>query len=326
MQAHLLPMAAIIAGLLLLLWSAEQFVSGAALIAKRLRMPSILIGMVIVGFGTSMPEMVVSGVAASNGNPGLALGNAYGSNITNIALILGLTALIAPIKVESSILKKEIPILLAVTLFSAWQLSDGQLSLWDAFGLLGIFALLIGWSIYVGFRNRDDALAQNIRDELNEREKPFWHALVALVVGLIVLISSSQLFVWGAVSLAHAFGVSDLVIGLTVVALGTSLPELASSIMAIRKNEHDLAVGNVLGSNLFNTLAVVGIAAMIEPFEVPSDILTRDWLVMTLLTIAVFLAGYKFRDDGRIQRWEGAVLLIAYFAYGGFIYFTAVAA
>lgn len=311
----LLALLAIAAGLALLVWSADRFVEGSAVTARHFGMPPLLIGMVVVGFGTSAPEMVVSALAASQGNPGLALGNAYGSNITNIALILGITAVISPIAVHSQVMRKELPILAAITLFAIWQLLDGSLSRLDAVGLLLTFAALLTWSIWAGMKKPQDALALEVSTELDARVMPIRKAVFWLVAGLVLLIISSRILVWGAVDLAMAFGVSDLIIGLTIVAIGTSLPELASSVIAARKGEHDLALGNILGSNLFNTLAVVGIAGMIAPMEVAGDVLVRDLPVMAGLTFALFALGYGFRGPGRINRVEGALLITAFVAY-----------
>ncbi|MCR9187585.1 MAG: calcium/sodium antiporter [Alteromonadaceae bacterium] len=309
----LMAIGAIIAGLILLVWSADKFVEGSATTASHFGMPPLLIGMVVVGFGTSAPEMAVSALAASQGNPGLALGNAYGSNITNIALILGITALLAPIAVHSQVMRKELPILILVTAFAGWQLWDGDLSRMDAIGLMLAFVVLIGWSIYQGLRQPDDALATEMTEEVNAM--PVRKAILWLVVGLLLLIISSRILVWGAVDLATTFGISDLVIGLTIVAVGTSLPELASSIIAARKGEHDLALGNILGSNLFNTLAVVGIAGLIAPMPVAPEVLTRDFPVMAALTLVLFAMCYGFRGPGRINRFEGSALLLAFVAY-----------
>jgi len=309
----LMAIGAIIAGLILLVWSADNFVEGSATTASHFGMPPLLIGMVVVGFGTSAPEMAVSALAASQGNPGLALGNAYGSNITNIALILGITALLAPIAVHSQVMRKELPILILVTGFAGWQLWDGDLSRMDAIGLMLAFVVLIGWSIYQGLRQPDDALAKEMTEEVNAM--PVRKAILWLVFGLLLLIISSRILVWGAVDLATTFGISDLVIGLTIVAVGTSLPELASSIIAARKGEHDLALGNILGSNLFNTLAVVGIAGLIAPMPVASEVLTRDFPVMAALTLVLFAMCYGFRGPGRINRFEGSALLLAFVAY-----------
>lgn len=318
----LIALLAIAVGLILLVWSAERFVEGSAVTAGYFGMPPLLIGMVVVGFGTSAPEMVVSALAASQGNPGLALGNAYGSNITNIALILGITALIAPIAVHSQVMRKELPILTVVTLFAIWQLFDGTLSTLDAAVLLGVFFALIGWSIWSGMRTPDDPMATEMSAELETHAMPIRRALFWLAVGLVLLIISSRILVWGAVDLATAFGVSDLIIGLTIVAVGTSLPELASSIIAARKGEHDLALGNILGSNLFNTLAVVGIAGLITPIGVADEVLVRDLPVMAGLTLALFVLGYGFRGPGRINRLEGAALLAAFVGYTAYLLIT----
>jgi len=313
----LIALTAVVCGLLLLVWSADRFVTGAASVARHFSMPPLLIGMLIVGFGTSAPEMVVSALASVQGNPGIALGNAYGSNITNIALILGLTALISPIAVQSQVLRKELPLLTVVTLLAAWQLFDGELSRSDAIVLLLAFAALIGWSIAQGMRRKRDHLAAEMADVMAVRSLPLRPAIIMLLLGLVLLIVSSRVLVWGAVDIAQGFGVSDLIIGLTVIAVGTSLPELASSLLATRNGDHDIALGNVLGSNLFNTLAVVGIAGSIHPLAVGPEVFNRDLLMMTLLTLSLFVFGYGFRGPGtaRINRVEGSLLLVAYVGY-----------
>jgi len=310
---------AIAFGLALLVWSADRFVEGSAATARHFGMPPLLIGMVIVGFGTSAPEMVVSAISASQGNPGIALGNAYGSNITNIALILGLTALISPIAVHSQVLRKELPILTAITGLAAWQLWDGDVTRTDALLLLGVFVGLMVWTIWQGMQKKTDALGSEMEVELKVHAMPLRRGIIWLVVGLVLLIASSRILVWGAVEIAHAFGVSDLIIGLTIVAVGTSLPELASSIIATRKGEHDIALGNVLGSNLFNTLAVVGIAGTIHPMSVGPEVFSRDILVMAALTVSLFVIGYGLRGPGRINRFEGAVLLACYVGYTAYL-------
>ncbi|MBA6414175.1 calcium/sodium antiporter [Parahaliea sp. F7430] len=314
---------AVLAGLALLLWSADKFVDSAASVAAYYGMPPLLIGMVILGFGTSAPEMLVSGIAAVQGNPGLALGNAYGSNITNIALVLGLTALISPIAVQSNILRKELPVLTAITGLAIFQLLDGELSRIDAIVLLLVFAALMSWTIFQGMRSPSDSFSQELEQDLPSRVMSQRSAWIWLIVGLLVLIASSRLLVWGAIDMAQAFGVSDLIIGLTVVAIGTSLPELMSSIIAARKGEHDMALGNVLGSNMFNTLAVVGIAGLIQPFAVEPVILSRDVMVMTALTVSLFVIGYSFRPGSRrINRVEGAILLSSFCAYCSYLILT----
>ena len=317
----LVPFLAVLFGLILLVWSADRFVDGSASAARHFGMPPLLIGMVIVGFGTSAPEMLVSALAAMQNTPGIALGNAYGSNITNIALILGITALISPIAVHSQVLRKELPILTVVTLLAAYQLWDGRLTRFDALVLLGVFAGVMAWTIVQGMRKKTDALGQEMEAELTGQTMPMNRALLWVVVGLLLLIASSRILVWGAVEIAHGFGVSDLIIGLTIVAVGTSLPELASSVIAARKGEHDIALGNILGSNLFNTLAVVGIAGVIRPMSVAPEVLSRDMLVMGALTLALFIIGFGFRDPGRINRSEGALLLACYVGYTAYLVF-----
>jgi cation:H+ antiporter len=242
----IIPIIAIVIGILILIWSANRFVDGSSALAHHFGMPPLLIGMVIVGFGTSSPEMIVSVQSALQGSPGIALGNAYGSNITNIALILGLTAIISPITVKSRILRNELPLLSLVTILSAWVVYDGQITRWESILLLALFFLLMGWSVKQGMSKNPDALAVETEESLAiahlEPKKAVWWMLL----GLVLLIGSARLLVWGAVDIAHTLGVDDLIIGLTIVAVGTSLPELASSLAAIRKNEHDIALGNVL--------------------------------------------------------------------------------
>ena len=310
-----LALIAVAFGLALLVWSADRFVEGSAFTARHFGMPPLLIGMVIVGFGTSAPEMVVSALAASQGNPGIALGNAYGSNITNIALILGLTALIRPIAVHSQVLRKELPILTVATALAALLLWDGKVTRLDAAVLLCLFGGLMTWTIRQGMHREADALGNEMEQELEVRAMSIRLSIFWLVIGLAFLIVSSRILVWGAVEIANGFGVSDLIIGLTIVAVGTSLPELASSVIATRKGEHDIALGNVLGSNLFNTLAVVGIAGTIHPMAVRPEVFNRDMLVMSVLTLSLFVIGYGFRGPGRINRVEGAVLLACYVGY-----------
>ena len=311
----LLSFLAIAIGLTVLVWSAGKFVEGSAATAGYFGMPPLLIGMVVVGFGTSAPEMVVSALSATQGNPGLALGNAYGSNITNIALILGITALISPITVHSQVMRKELPILTAVTALAAWQMWDGELTFVDALALLGVFLLLLAWSIRQGMTQKNDALGTEVAEEMSHRSMPLRNAVLWLIAGLLLLIVSSRILVWGAVELALGFGVSDLIIGLTIVAVGTSLPELASSVIAARKGEHDIALGNILGSNLFNTLAVVGIAGTISPMAVAPEVFYRDIAVMSALTLSLFILGYGFRGPGRINRLEGGLLLACFVGY-----------
>ena len=315
----ILATAAVIAGLILLVWSADRFVLGASATAQHLGMPPLLIGMVIVGFGTSAPEMVVSALAAAQGNPGLALGNAFGSNVANVGLILGTTALISPIAVQSRILRKELPLLTAVTGLTVWLLYDNRLTRLEATWMLVLFGGLLTWSIRQGMRHKNDILAEETVQSLPEQPPFLGRALFWLLLGLAMLLASSRILVWGAVEIACWFGVSDLIIGLTIVALGTSLPELASSIVAALKGEHDIALGNVIGSNFFNTLAVVGIAGAIHPIVVGPEVFLRDIPVMVALTVSLFLFGYGFKGPGRINRLKGGILMLGYLGYMGYL-------
>jgi cation:H+ antiporter len=315
---------AIAFGLVLLVWSADRFVEGSAAAARKFGIPPLLIGMVIVGFGTSAPELVVSFLASYQGNAGIALGNAYGSNITNIALILGLTALVSPIAVHSQVLRKELPILMAITALAGWQVWDGVITRIDALVLLAVFGGLMIWTVRQGMQKQTDALGVEMEQELNVHAMSIPRAIFWVVIGLIFLIVSSRILVWAAVQLAHLFGIDDLIIGLTIVAVGTSLPELASSLIAARKGEHDIALGNILGSNLFNTLAVVGLAGIVHPMKAEPAVFSRDIMVMAGLTASLFVFGYGFRGPGRLNRVEGGVLLLSYLGYTAWLVVSAI--
>jgi len=311
----------IIIGLLVLTISADKFVDSSSVIAKLLGMPPLLIGMLIIGFGTSAPELVVSILASFEGNPGIAIGNAYGSNITNIALVLGTTALFRPILVESQVIRRELPILIGITLISVSLLFDLNLSRIDSLILLLIFAGLMGWTFYQSFNNRQDKFSEEVDEELDSipSTQNIKKVVLVLIISLVLLIVSSRVLVYGAVGIATYLGVSDLIIGLTIVALGTSLPELASSIIAIKKGETDLAIGNIIGSNLLNSLAVVGISGVISPVDIEKEFFNRDIMIMTALTISLFVMGYGFKKDGEITRPKGILLLISYISYIGYL-------
>lgn len=318
-----MPILAVLGGLAVLVWSADRFVLGASALARAFGMPPLLIGMLIIGFGTSTPEMLISALAAWQGNPGLALGNAYGSNIANIALILGVTAMLAPIAVHSAVVRREIPFLLAATGLTFVLMWDLTLTTRDAGVLLAMFAGVFGWSILQSRREGTDPLAAGVLAEGAARPMPTGRAALWTGVGLALLLASSRAIVWGAVEVAEVLGVSDLVIGLTVVAIGTSLPELASAIAAVRRREHDLALGNVVGSNLFNTLAVVGIAGLFGPIAVPPEVLRRDLPLVAVLTLVLAAVCFAYGRQGRINRLEGALLLTLFVAYVGWLAVTA---
>ncbi|WP_404474603.1 calcium/sodium antiporter [Vreelandella venusta] len=316
----LLAYLAVLVGLILLIWSAEKFIDGAAATSRWLGLSPLLIGMLVIGFGTSAPEMTVSVLAAMQGNPGLAVGNAYGSNIANIGLVLGFVALIAPLAVHSDVIRKEMPLLIAVMLLTGVMLFDGWISRWEALVLLVALVLFIGVSVVRSRSQADDPLVKEVAETLDSKPMSRGKALMWTLVGLILLIVSSRLLVWGAVEIAVGFGVSDLIIGLTVVAIGTSLPELASSISALRRKEHDMVLGNVVGSNLFNSLAVVGLAGVIHPIEAGREVLVRDWSVMTGMTLLMVLFAFSWRGrPRRINRFEGGFLLALFLAYTGYM-------
>ncbi len=311
----LLASVAIVVGIVILVWSADKFVDGASATAKYFSISPLIIGMVIVGFGTSAPEMMVSALAALDGNPGIALGNAYGSNIANIALILGTTSLISPVLVQKRIMTRELPILIAVTALTIYLIYDLHLSTFDAIILLFVFFCVMTWTIRAAVKDKKN----NVIEDKDKEEVSLKSAIVWLLVGLVLLVASSRILVYGAVELAEIFGINDMIVGLTVVAIGTSLPELASSVMAAKKGEHDIALGNVIGSNFFNTLAVVGIAGGIKAFDLPSEVITRDMSFMVGLTLALYFFGLKFRAEAQINRLEGFILISIYVIYTGLL-------
>ena len=313
---------AILAGFILLIWSADRFIIGAAATARNFDVPPLIIGLTIVGFGTSAPEMMVAGFAAYNGSPAMAIGNALGSNIANITLVLGIAALIMPLDVHSRIIKKELPILLLATLMALTLLRDRRLDQFDGFVLLSLLFLLMWWITRQGIRNQsEDALTDEYIEELPDK-MPTSHALFWLIAGLVLLTVSSKILVWGAVNVAIDLGISELIIGLTVIAIGTSLPELAASITGALKNEHDIAIGNVVGSNLFNTLGVLAIPGLIQPAALAEGVLERDLPIVFMLTILLFVMAYGFRAEGRINRIEGGLLLSAFIAYQMLLFFS----
>jgi len=311
----------ILSGFALLVWGADRFVHGAAATARNLGVSPLIIGLTIVGFGTSAPEMLVSAIAAWSGSPDMGVGNAIGSNITNVGLVLGFTALIAPLAVKSETLRREFPVLLAIMLFAFLLLIDGELSFIDGLLLMGGLAAMVYWIVSLGLRERNASLAGGADPLVAEYEEEIptgmsqGKALFWVVFGLLMLLGSSRLLVWGAVNVAHWLGVSDLVIGVTIVAIGTSLPELAAAVMSALKNEPDIALGNVLGSNMFNLLAVLGMPGLIAPSTMPAALMHRDFPMMIGLTLALFAMAYGFRNPGQVTRLKGLVLLLAYVGY-----------
>ena len=312
---------AVLLGLIVLVWSADKFVIGAAATARHLGMSPLLVGLTIVSIGTSAPEMFVSAMAAIDGAGNLAIGNALGSNITNILLVLGVTALIAPIALQRSLLKKELPLLLLVSIIGGLTLMDLELNLIDAAIL--IVALII--ALYLMFLDSSESGEAVVdEDEAAEIENTSMKsAMFWLVIGLVALMVSSKLLVWGSTGIAQAFGVSDLVIGLTIVAIGTSLPELAASVASALKGHHDIAIGNVIGSNIFNMLAVMPIPGLLAVTAVEPMAFERDYMVMmgaTIMLIALFALNYRKGTMGRVS---GLLMISAYIVYLVSLFYTA---
>ncbi|MGE6327612.1 calcium/sodium antiporter [Psychrobacter pacificensis] len=312
-----LAVIAILIGLAILVWSADVFIDGATALAKKFSVPSFLIGVLILGIGTSAPEMVVSVLAALEGSPELALGNAYGSNIINIALVLGATVLISPIIIRKGIVKRDLPLLLLITAIAAWQLRDGILSQVDGLILLVLLIAVLGSQIVLSIREGYHEHEEDIDNaDSDATELSVARGLGSLLLGMLMLVLSSRAIVWGAVELATLWGMSELIIGLTIVAVGTSLPELVSSLSAARKGEHDMALGNIIGSNVFNTLAVVGLATVIAPISADPVILSRDVMAMGLLTVLlVALCVFAFTKKRQFGRTSGATLVLFFVGY-----------
>ena len=316
----LTAIAALLIGITFLGLSADKFVEGAVVTAREFGIPPLLVGMLVIGFGSSTPELIVTGIAASDGNVGLALGNAVGSNISNIGLILGITALMTPVIVRSSALTTELPILIFVTIVCTLFLaSDGFLTRTDGWLLIGLFTCVMSWSVYIGLSEKSDELGAELEHSLEDHVS-LKRAIFYLIGGLVVLVVSSRIMIWGGVELATLLGVSDLIVGLTIIAIGTSLPELASSIAAVKRNEHDLALGNVIGSNLFNTTIVIGVAGVILPTPIEVELIERDLPVMVAFTILFFIFCSKIRSkQPRINRYEGGALLLGYLSYNAYL-------
>ena len=320
-QTILLSIFAIIFGLGLLVWGAERFVHGAAAIAKNFGVSPLIIGLTVVGIGTSAPEILISIIAAYQGNPSLAVGNALGSNITNIALVLGVTAIIMPLTVRSKTLRREYPIMFGIMLLALILVMDKHLGQLDGAILISGLFVMLYWMIRQAKREKHDPMEQEFEQEIPNISTQ--KALLWFVIGLVLLIISSRGLVWGSVNIAKAAGISDLVIGLTIVAIGTSLPELAASIMSVLKKEHDIAIGNIIGSNMFNMLVVFGIPGLMSPHLIDTAILERDFPFMIGLSIALFIMAYGFKNkQGRVNRFEGGLLLGGYVAYMATLYYS----
>lgn len=306
----------LIVGLILLVYSADKFVMGAAATASYLGVSSMVVGLIVIGFGTSAPEMVVSAIAAMKGNPGLALGNAVGSNITNIALVLGVGIAVSPLLISSNTVKREMPILLLVTLFLLFLMWDGEQSRTDGLILIASMFSLTLWMAWMGLKKSSndilkDEIEAEIRHDISKKAAWLW-----LLFGMIMLPLASHLMVNGATTIAKMMGMTDVVIGLTIVALGTSLPELSATIACMKKQEHDLALGNIVGSNMFNLLGVLGISAIIKDYKIPDDFLSTDFLVMLDLTLALLIFSLIYVVKKKpIPRIVGFLFVISYVVY-----------
>ena len=319
----LIPIVQIIGGFILLVWGADRLVAGASATARNLGVSPLVIGLTIVAFGTSSPELVVSAIAAYQGNPGLAVGNAIGSNIANIGLILGLTALIYPLRVKSEVLKREYPLLMLIMISSFIMAADLVYTRTEGWLMLFGLAVLVIWMVRFGLRRGpQDPLAKEFAAEIPS-DMPMKVAVMWLLVGLVILPLSSSFLVEGAVSIAQSLAVSDAVIGLTIVAFGTSLPELAAALTSALRKEDDLAIGTVIGSNMFNILGVLGIAATLSPVQVEDLMLKQDFPVMFLLTVLLFFMAYGISGPGRISRKSGGLLLAIYGCYQVLVWITA---
>jgi len=309
----------ILAGLALLIWGADRFVHGASATARNLGVAPLLIGLTIVAFATSAPEVLVSIIAAARGEPDLAVGNAIGSNIANIGLVLGMVAIIRPIRLRSATLRREMPALLAVSLLTVSLFLDTYLSRVDGFVLLTGLIIVMFWLTRLGLQS---SASDPIKAEF-EAEIPAHVSMPAavlwLLVGLATLMLGADLMVDGSIDVARALGVSEVVIGITLVAIATSLPELAVTIISVFKGEDDLAIGNIVGSNIFNLLAVIGIASVIEPAALPPSVLSLHIFVLVAFTLVLFAMTYDYDGKGNINRFEGLALMVAYVAYIGYV-------
>ena len=332
-----LSIVCVLGGFAVLAWSSDAFVDGASALAKAFGVSPFIIGMVIIGFGTSAPELCVSALSGATGHSDLSLGNAYGSCIFNIAVILGVAALIKPLVVKPSVVFVAVPALVAIAALSCLLVTlGGGFSRMDGAILLGVFAVLLPAYCWFDQSQKKKADADDGRDTRGtppgeaaprrfeaaaDATIPLWKAWLLLFVGLALLVGSSHVLVWGCVDLARTMGVSELLIGLTIIAMGTSLPELASAVASARKGEHEFVLGNIVGSNFFNTLAVVGLAGTISPFkDVSPYLLSRDLPMMVLVSVSIAVFGVNYRkprESKAVGRVAGAIWLLLFAAYTG---------
>lgn len=323
LAAVLIAFAAVCGGLVLLTYGADRFVEGAASTATLLGIRPLVVGLVIIGFATSAPEMLVSALASMGGNPDLGIGNAIGSNIANVGLVLGVTALVAPLRVRSAILKREIPVMGLIYVLLTVLMLDITFSRVDGAILIVALAGLLIITVWLALSApADDPLLAEIDQETKPPESST-KAVMWLLFGLVLLLLGAKILVTGAVDIARHFGVSEVVIGLTVVAIGTSLPELAASVAGALKGEPEIALGNVIGSNMFNALGVMAMPALIAPGSFSAIVLHRDVSYMWFISLVMVVMAASLRRPGHITRFEGGVLLLGFAAYQALLFFTA---
>ncbi|RYU69131.1 calcium/sodium antiporter [Aliivibrio finisterrensis] len=321
MTELLMPTLLLIAGLSLLVWGADKLVFGSAALAKNYGISPLVIGMTILAMGSSAPEMMVSAAAALDGKTDTAVGNVIGSNIANIALILGITALIKPLAISSAIIRRELPLMLMVTMLAGGIMFNNYLGFYEGVLLIALFGVFIIAMLYISKSEQQngDILLEEQESEIPEgvdnKIALFW-----VIVGLILLPVGANMLIDNAVVIAKFFGMSDLVIGLTIIALGTSLPELAASVAGVLKGEDDMAAGNIIGSNVFNILAVMGIPALINPSEISPDLMNRDFYVM--MGVSVLLLFMALGKSRSINRVEGGILVTCFLVYQGYLFYT----
>ena len=315
----LLYVLSMVFGLGLLVWGADRMVVGAAVTANNMGISPMLVGLTVVGFATSLPEILVSATAALHGAPNLAIGNALGSNIANIGLVLGIAAIMRPLEVHSQTLSRELPVMLAVSVLPVLLFPDQTLGRADGIFLLLVFIGFLYWIIKLGIKTHghdpiETEYSEDIPIGISAGKAWLW-----IAVGLTVLVLGSEFLVYGAKGFAQALGITELVVGVTILAVGTSLPELAVSLVSVRKGHHGLALGNIIGSNAFNTLAVLGVAATIHPAELDLDTVRFHLPVMLAFTVAFFFMAYNYNGSMRVNRFSGLLLLIGFIAYHSYV-------
>lgn len=310
----------IIAGIIFLGWSAETLVSSAVAIANHFKLPHYLIGMLLIGFGTSLPEFIVAIIAAMHGHGQMAIGNAIGSNIANIGLVLGVGTLIVPLMYRLRVLRYDLPIFIGISFLVIFIFVNDYLSRVEGVILLVILLVVLLWMFKFSEQGEQRFVEIEIeKEDASHHDICVWRTGLLCALSLIIVLASSDMFVVGAKGLATRLGVSDLFIGLTVVAVGTSLPELASTIVCAIRRHYTMAIGNVIGSNLFNLLAVIAMPALISPGPIPKSLVDQDYTIMIFFSVLLWIFLWFFRRTQRLSRWVGAVFVLCYVAYVGLL-------